>query len=118
MKQMLQRLEGCPGVKGSVVMTLDGVVVAASPEAEDFERVAAFVSTVLLSIERDAENLGFSSLKRLTLWAGRGRVIVVPMVNMVLVVVADRSTDLSYALMEVAGLTKGLTRRSKITLPT
>ena len=116
MKETLQRLEGCPGVRSAVVMTLDGVVIASLPDSKENERVAAFVSTVLLSIEKDAETLGFASLKRLTLWAGRGRIIVVPMGNMVLVVVADRDTDLSYALMEVAGLARGLVRRSKFTL--
>ncbi len=115
MKDILQRLEGCPGVRGALVMTLDGVIAAAIPESPENEKVAAFVSTVLLSMEKDAEALGFSSFKRLTLWAARGRIIVVPVEKMVLVVLADSSTDLSYALMEVAGLAKGLMTRGRIT---
>ena len=81
---------------------------------EEAERIAAFVSAVLCSIESDAETLGFDSLRRLTLWAGKGRIVIVPMGQFALVIAADSDTDLTYALMEVPGLARSLMRRSKI----
>ena len=114
MKDILRKLEGAPGVRAVEVMTLDGVVVAALPEGDEAERIAAFVSAVLCSIESDAETLGFESLRRLTLWAGKGRIVIVPMGQFALVIVANPDTDLTYALMEVPGLARSLMRRSRI----
>ena len=53
-------------------------------------------------------------IKRITLWALKGRLIVVPMGDFALVVMADRDSDLGFALMEVAGLARGLLKRSRI----
>lgn len=113
MKETLQRLEGCPGVLGAVVMTLDGVLVTDVGDLECTERIAAFVSTMLLSMERDAETLGFVPLKRMTLWAARGRLVIVPMREVALVVIADRETDLAYASMEIEGLAQRLLRMTR-----
>jgi predicted regulator of Ras-like GTPase activity (Roadblock/LC7/MglB family) len=114
MKEILQRLEGSPGINGALVMTLDGIVVASLKDEAQAERISAFVSAALLSMEREAEELDLAPFKRLTLWAAEGRVIVVPLEELALVVIADRVTDLGYTLMEIAGLAQGVLRRSKI----
>ncbi len=114
MKEILQRLEGVPGVLGALVMTLDGVVVASVPPGVDHDRTAAFLSAVLLSIEKSAEQLGLVPLQRLTLTATRGRLLLVPVGELALAVVADSTSDLGPAMNEVAGLTRRLLRQSKI----
>ncbi len=114
MKEILQRLEGVPGVVGALVMTLDGVVIASVPQGVDLDRTAAFLSAVLLSVEKSAEQLGLVPLQRLTLAATRGRLLLVPVGELALAVVADGTTDLGPALNEVAGLTRRLLRQSKI----
>lgn len=114
MKEIVQRLEGAPGVLGALVMTLDGVVVASVPEGVDHERTAAFLSAVLLAAEKSSEQLGLVPLQRLTLAAARGRLLLVPVGDLALAVLADGTTDLGPVLTEVAGLTRRLLRQSRI----
>ncbi len=114
MRDILKKLDGAPGVLGALVMTNDGVLVAAVPEADSHDRIAAFSSMLLNSIEKDSETLGFLPIKRITFWAQKGRLIIVPMGDFALVVIADRDSDLGFALMEVAGLARSLLKRSKI----
>ena len=116
MKEALRRLEGVPGVEGALLMTLDGVIVASIPEHVDHERTAAFLSAVLLAVEKSAEQLGLVPLQRLTLAAARGRLLLMPVGDLALVVLADGTTDLSGALNEVAGLTRRMLRQGKLAL--
>jgi len=113
-KELLERLRGSPGIDEALIMTLDGILVTSLNESDRNERIAAFVSASLLAMEKDAEELGLTPFRRLTLWEAKGRLIVLPLADFALVVVADRDTDLSFALMETAGLAKGLVRQSKI----
>jgi predicted regulator of Ras-like GTPase activity (Roadblock/LC7/MglB family) len=114
MKDLLKHLESVPGVRGAVVMTLDGVVVASLPDGVDQARVAAFLSAVLVSIEKNAETLGLAPLQCLTLGASRGQLLLVPVGELALAVLADGTADVSATLAEVAGLTRRLLRQSKI----
>jgi predicted regulator of Ras-like GTPase activity (Roadblock/LC7/MglB family) len=98
-------------------MTLDGIVVAALGQETRCERVAAHVSVALLSMESHAEDQMLVPLRRLTLWLAKGRLIVLPLGEFALVVIADRTTDLGITLMEAAGLAKGLLMKSKIEAP-
>ena len=116
MKEVLQRLDGIPGVQGALLMTLDGVIVASVPDHVDHERTAAFLSAVLLAVEKSAEQLGLVPLQRLTLAAAHGRLLLMPVGELALAVLADGTTDLSAALNEVAGLTRRLLRQSKSAL--
>jgi predicted regulator of Ras-like GTPase activity (Roadblock/LC7/MglB family) len=117
MKDILRHLDGVPGVRGALVMTLDGVVVASLPEHGDHERVAAFLSAVLVGVEKSAETLGLTPLQRLTLVTSNGRLLLAPVGQLALAVIADAKTDLTFALNEVAGLTRRLLRQSKIEVP-
>ena len=114
MKEIVQRLEGVPGVQGALVMTLDGVVVASVPDGIDHAPTAAFLSAVLLSVEKSAEQLGLVPLQRLTLAATRGRLLLVPVGEFALAVIADGTSDLGPALTEVAGMTRHLLKQSRI----
>jgi predicted regulator of Ras-like GTPase activity (Roadblock/LC7/MglB family) len=114
MKELLTKLEGAPGVQGALVMTLDGVIVASVPADVDHARTAAFLSAVLLSVEKSAEQLGLVPLQRMTLAAGRGRLLLVPVGELALAVLADGTTDLAPTLAEVAGLARRVLRQSKI----
>lgn len=114
MKDILKRLEGVSGVQGALVMTLDGVIVASVPDRVDHTRTAAFLSAVLLGVEKSAEQLGLVPLQRLTLVAARGRLLLMPIGELALAVLADGTSDLTPALNEVAGLTRRLLRQSRI----
>lgn len=118
MKEILLRLDGCPGVDGALVMTQDGILVASLGDTPRCERIAAYVSAAMLSMEQHANDQNLVPLRRLTLWLAKGRLIVLPLGEFALVVVADRQTDLGMTLMEVAGLAKGLLVKSRIEIPT
>ena len=113
MKEILERLDGCPGVHTALVMTPDGILIASLDDAQRAEKISAYVSAALLSMERDAEELELQPFRRLTLWAAKGRIIVLPLEQFAMVVVADRETDLGFTLMELTGLARSLIRRSR-----
>jgi predicted regulator of Ras-like GTPase activity (Roadblock/LC7/MglB family) len=117
MKDILHKLDGTPGVRGALVMTLDGVIVASIPEGSDHAPVAAFLSAVLVSIEKSAELLGLVPLQRLTLATARGRLLLLPVGDLALAVIADGQTDLSSVLGQVTAMTRRLLRQSKIDVP-
>ena len=114
MKDIIHKLDGAPGVRGALVMTLDGVVITSIPEEADHAPVAAFLSAVLVSIEKSAEMLGLVPLLRLTLSTARGRLLLLPVGDLALAVIADGQTDLSGVLNQVTALTRRLLRQSKI----
>ncbi len=114
MKDILRRLEGVTGVQGALVMGQDGVIVASVPDHADHARTAALLSAVLLAVEKNAEQLGLVPLQRLTLATARGRLLLMPVGELVLAVLADGTSDLGPALHEVAGLTRRLLRQSRI----
>ena len=117
MKEILQKLEGAPGVRGALMMTHDGVVVAGALDGGEHARVAAFLSAVMVSIEKSAETLGLVPMQRLTLNTGHGRLLLMPVGDLALAVIADSRTDLTPALTEVAGLTRRLLRQTRIDVP-
>ncbi len=117
MKAILKRLEGAEGVRGAWLMTLDGVIVASLPDGVDHARTAAFLSAVLVSVHKSAEQLGLAPLRRLTLAAERGRLLLVPVGELAIAVLADQTTDLTPALDDVTGFTRRLLRESKVNVP-
>ena len=117
MKDILHKLDGAPGVRGALVMTLDGVIVASIPDGSDHAPVAAFLSAVLVSIEKSAELLGLVPLQRMTLATACGRLLLLPVGDLALAVIADGQTDLSAVLAQVTALTRRLLRQSKIDVP-
>jgi predicted regulator of Ras-like GTPase activity (Roadblock/LC7/MglB family) len=117
MKEIVHKLDGVPGVHSALLMTVDGVIVASVPEGLEQARVAAFVSAVMVSIEKGAETLGLQPLQRVTLTTARGRLLLMPVGELALVVIADQKTDLNPALTEVTGLTRRVLRQSRMDVP-
>jgi predicted regulator of Ras-like GTPase activity (Roadblock/LC7/MglB family) len=117
MKDILQKLDGIPGVRGALVMTLDGVIIASIPDEADHAAVAAFLSAVLVSIEKSAEQLGLIPLQRMTLTTSNGRLLLMPVGEHALAVIADSQTDLSAVLAQVTAMTRRLLRQSKMDMP-
>ncbi|MEW6745903.1 MAG: roadblock/LC7 domain-containing protein [Planctomycetota bacterium] len=115
MKEILHRLDGAAGVRASLLMTRDGVVAATSrADGEASERVAALASAVLRHLDRGLDDLIGKGPTRVTLAARRGRILFVPLGDFVLVIIADRDTDLEFTLMEIAGLAGRLARVGRI----
>ena len=96
MRNILKALNEQTGTVGSMVITPDGIMVAAALNA-DFEEdtVAAFASSLLISLKRSLAKLGTTSgLTCCTLKASGGTVMFVDMQNSYLVVMAETDQKL------------------------
>ena len=96
MRQILKELNEETGVTGSMVITPDGIMVAAAL-AKDLEEetVAAFASSLLISLKRGLAKLKASgALTSCSLTGTAGKITFYDMENSYLVVVADADTKL------------------------
>jgi len=100
MREILTTLNDKAGIAGSMVITPDGIMVAAAlgPELEE-ETVAAFASGLLLGLKRSLTILrAAGELNSCTLHASKGRITFFDMKNCYLVVVADPAKRLDGSL--------------------
>jgi predicted regulator of Ras-like GTPase activity (Roadblock/LC7/MglB family) len=91
MRDILKDLNDDTGNIGSMVITPDGIMVAASIHANlEEDTVAAFASSLLVSLKRSLAKVGATgTLTCCTLKASQGSVMFIDMQNSYLVVVAD-----------------------------
>jgi len=96
MREILRQLNEKAGAVGSMVITPDGIMVAAVlGERFEEDAMAALASSLLLSLRRCLSTLGAKgSMKSCTLNASDGKVIFLDMSNSYLVVVADQNASL------------------------
>lgn len=102
MQEILDRLNQVVGIKGSMVVTVDGYVVfdALGPELEK-ETVAAVSSHMVKSSRRMLEALGRGDFSRFTLVSRHGRMIFVSLKNGYLVVITKMDITLDTILIEI-----------------
>jgi len=97
MKQILRRLNETPGIRGSLVMTEDGIIASADLGAGlEEEPVAALASGLLGSWKRSLGALGRpETLQEVSLGASDGRLVFVEVDGAYLVAVTGRGIDLA-----------------------
>ena len=102
MDQILSQLNQVAGVKGSMVVTKDGSVVAESL-GPDLERdsVAAVSSHVIQVAERALESLGRSAFEQFTMTSAHGRMVFVNLDVGYLVVITKMEMRLEQVAIEV-----------------
>lgn len=118
MREVLKNLNESVGVRGSLVMTKEGVVVAACL-GDDLEQetIAALASSVLGALGRSRKSsFHLGEVARFTLYAKHGRLIFEIVESLVLVVVTDKYIDLDITLLEIAGVAKRLQRMAQISV--
>lgn len=105
MKDILERLNEVAGVKGSMVVTPDGIVVASALDKLgddlDEETVAALSSHMIGSGRRALERIGHEPFKRVILQASWGRMIFLDMEIAFLCVAASQNIKLGSILIEI-----------------
>lgn len=96
MRDILSNLNREAGTKGSMVITPDGIMVAAAlGEGFEEDSMAAFAASMLLSFKRGAAALGARTpLKSCSLSASSGKVSFYDMEKSFLVLVTDPGTSL------------------------
>jgi predicted regulator of Ras-like GTPase activity (Roadblock/LC7/MglB family) len=101
-RNILKRLNDVPGVKGSLVVTKDGMVIASHVTRNlDEELVAAMAAGVILSTRRALEKYGQRHFVRFTLVASHGKLILTDAGPAFLVVVMDRNVELGPVEIEI-----------------
>jgi len=103
MKEILERLNQEVGIIGSMVITPDGIMVAAAlgPTLEE-DRVAAIVSSLLVSVRRCLADLHTPrGLVSCVLNAHRGKILFFDMENSFLVVVAEADIKLDQTVVPI-----------------
>lgn len=102
MEKILQELNKVAGIKGSMVVTKDGVVVAESlgPDLKT-ESVAAVSSHMIQVSSRGLEDLGRGSFERFVLTSAHGRMVFVDLDVGYLVVITKMEMQLGQVLIEV-----------------
>ena len=96
MREILQELNQEAEIVGSMVITPDGIMVSAAlgPQYEE-DTVAAFASTLLLSLRRGLAPFSKENeLATCTLNATEGKIVFLDMKNSYLVVFASTDTNL------------------------
>ena len=103
MKEQLEKLNGIPGVQGSMVITRDGIMVAAAlgPELHE-DAVAALSSSLMLTLKRSFDPVGIDlDPEEMVLTAQDGKLVFLDLGNAFLVVVTKPQLRLSSGLVEI-----------------
>ena len=102
MESILKELNRVAGVKGSMVVTKDGVVVAESLGPDLRKEVVAAVSSHMIQVSaRSLEDLGRGTLERVALTSAHGRMVFVNLDVGYLVVITKMEMKLGQVLIEV-----------------
>ncbi|MBI4612570.1 MAG: roadblock/LC7 domain-containing protein [Planctomycetes bacterium] len=104
MERILATLNRAVGVKGSLIVHRDGIVVKSllGPDM-DTESVSALAAATIHATRRSLARMGLSAFSRLVLTATHGKMIFVDVDPTYLVVVTRRDINLDLTLLEIEG---------------
>jgi predicted regulator of Ras-like GTPase activity (Roadblock/LC7/MglB family) len=102
MRRILKQLNDVVGVKGSLAVTKDGMVIASHlPGNLEEDLVAAMAARAIHSTERAMQRNGFARFDRFTLVASHGKMVFTDTGPAYLVVVMDRNVDVRPVQIEI-----------------
>ncbi|MCK4299048.1 MAG: roadblock/LC7 domain-containing protein [Planctomycetes bacterium] len=117
MREILQELNQSVGVRGSSVVTRDGIVVASALTAElDEDAVAAMASTLVLNTISTLERVGFGGFSLFTIQASSGKMVVADAEVAFLVVVTDPGVNLDLTMVDISAASYRLKKRGRLGL--
>ena len=103
MHEVLKNLNSIPGIKGSLVLTPDGIVVAAELSSElDEDTTAALVGNVATQTLQLLDAGRYESMDRMILTASRGKIVIENLDSCLLVVVTNQFINSDVTLLEIA----------------
>jgi predicted regulator of Ras-like GTPase activity (Roadblock/LC7/MglB family) len=101
-RNVLTGLADVPGVRGSMVVTQDGMVVdSLLGKSLQQDVVGAMAATLILGTKRALEKTNQPAFESLTVVSTHGKILVADTGTAFLVVVLDRNIDLSHAELEI-----------------
>ena len=102
MRRVLESLADVPGVRGSLVVTQDGMVVdSLLGKSLRQEVVAAMAASFILGIRKSLEKAAQPPFQSFALVSTHGKMIVAESGASFLVVVLDRNIDIGHAELEI-----------------
>ena len=102
MRRILKQLNDVVGVKGSLVLTKDGIVIASHLTRQlEQDVVAAMAANVIRSTRKTLERYGLRHFARFTLVASHGKMVFTDTGPAFLVVVMDRNVELGPVGIEI-----------------
>jgi len=116
MKDILSELNREVGVKGSMVLTQDGIVVASdlSPGLSD-EVVAAVASGAIQSLNNALTKVGQPNVSKYVLEAGFGKIVFIDIGIAYLVVILDPRINMDVTLIAISGAAYRIRQMGQIT---
>jgi hypothetical protein len=103
MKDILGALNKEVGVKGSMVLTRDGVVVVSEIAPPlNADQVAAVASNSIKDTNTSLKAIGASAFSRLMLNSTYGKLVFVDTGDAYLVVVLDKSINIDFTMLSIA----------------
>jgi predicted regulator of Ras-like GTPase activity (Roadblock/LC7/MglB family) len=101
-RSILKELNESVGIRGSMVISDDGMVIASCLGRQlDEEKVAAMASSAVMSVRRTLDQHGLGGFDRFTLTASHGKLSFTDTGIAYLVVVMDRKLDLGPTELEI-----------------
>ncbi|RME81744.1 MAG: hypothetical protein D6785_08625 [Planctomycetota bacterium] len=115
MIDILQALNQAPGIKGSMIVTEDGLVVQEDlGPTLDKETVSALSANIIMTTKRMISKLGWKTFKRYILSAAYGRIVLHDLNGPFLVVVTDMNIKVDQILIEIASAAKKFQKKKQI----
>jgi len=115
MIDILQKLNKGLGVRGSMIVTTEGIVIKSilGPDLEE-DRVAAMASAVIQEIQRCLTKLSLGTLTQFILTAFHGKMVFQDCGPAFLVVLTEKSINLDHTLIEIRGAAFKIKSKAKI----
>ena len=114
-EELLEKLNQAPGIKGSAVMTADGIMVkSALTDKAAQEVVAGLISFLLATTRRALAEGGLAPFRRFTMHCTHGKVVLYDLGESCLVAVADQFTALDECLPTVEETARALKKAMQI----
>lgn len=115
MKTILNALNSVVGVKGSMVVTPEGIIVASDLRgALDEESVAAVGSRFLRVAQEQAGKVGVKGVSRFVLEGTHGKIVFVPAGKAFLVVIADMNLEIDASFIEILSAARRIEARLRL----
>lgn len=115
MKDVLKRLNSEVGVKGSMVLTQDGIVIASElGTGLQEEVVAAISSSAIMGINNALQPVAAAGFQRFSFTSSHGKMVILRTGDAFLVVVLEPSIKLDVTMMSIVSAARKLKNLGQI----
>jgi len=102
MYEVLQELNKTSGITGSMLVALDGIVIASDLNSDNEEEtVGALASSIAAVIRKSMEKLGRENFSQVTIEADRGKMFLADAGVGMLVVTAETQANIGLVRLEI-----------------